>query len=143
MANKLPQKKIDEMWTAWQEKQTLYNVRAKCKVSYPTISRYRKLERWDERLAKIREKTIQKVDAKQVNHNAKYVKIANAVINVFAQSLLGYTEEKCSNCGIMVRVAIPRPDVSPADFDRMVRLIRLELGEVEKREERKIEVIYR
>lgn len=54
MARKITDAEIEEMFVAWQEKQTLRYVGQKCKVSLGTVRRYRDLEKWPERLDAIK-----------------------------------------------------------------------------------------
>jgi hypothetical protein len=52
---KLTQKKMDDMFRAYQEKQSFNYISKKCKVANQTVKNVAKRERWKERLIKIRE----------------------------------------------------------------------------------------
>ena len=62
MSRKITDAEIEEMFVAWQEKQTLRYVAQKCKVSLPTVRRYRDLENWADRLNKIQVTAKKKVN---------------------------------------------------------------------------------
>jgi hypothetical protein len=68
MANKLTDQKIDEMWSAYLEKQSAHYVSQKCQVSRKTVARYRRIGDWDERVKKSmrrRKKRQMKVNQKE------------------------------------------------------------------------------
>ena len=128
MANKLSTEKVNELWLAWQEKQSVRHVAQKCHVSKKTVARYRLKESWDERLAKIKQLTSEMADVKQAEQNAKFIKIAESTINLYAQSLTKVVTQTCPKCGEQIKMAIPRTTITPNHFDKMVRLIRQEFG---------------
>jgi len=128
MANKLSTEKVNELWLAWQEKQSVRHVAQKCHVSKKTVARYRLKENWDERLAKIKQLTSEMVDMKQAEQNAKFIKIAESTINLYAQSLTKVVTQTCPKCGEQIKITIPRATITPNHFDKMVRLIRQEFG---------------
>jgi len=83
-----------------------------------------------------------KTDKAIVARDAKYIKIAEAAINVFASSLVGHVDETCPNCGYKVTVNVPKAKMDAYQFDKMVRLIKFELGESDTREEHVIRLEY-
>ncbi len=62
MASKLSEKKIQQMWAAYCERQCVEFVSKKCRVSPTTVRRYRSKENWDERLKGIKEAASKKAD---------------------------------------------------------------------------------
>jgi len=76
MTRRLTDKKIEEMFLAYQEKQSLAHVQRKCKVSLPTIKKYKDEGEWDERLKRVRQKTIEKVDARIASYRARHINLA-------------------------------------------------------------------
>ena len=131
---------IQAMWEAYQENPTTWYVARKANCTWKTAAKYIKSEKMEQRMLKINSKALTIADNTIAKRKAKTVKIAESVIAVFAQSLIGHTTAVC-NCGQEVKVPIPRPDINAADFDRMVRLIREELG-VEEVQEQKIIIEY-
>lgn len=128
MANKLSTEKVNELWLTWHEKQSIRYVVQKCHVSKKTVARYRLKESWDERLAKIKQLASEKADMKQAEQNAKFIRIAESTINLYAQSLTKVVIHTCPKCGEKIKITVPRTTITPNHFDKMVRLIRQELG---------------
>lgn len=62
MANRLSEAKRAELWSAFQERQSIDFLARKCGVHHRTVERYRVLDRWDERLAKVREDAQKRAD---------------------------------------------------------------------------------
>ena len=62
MAAPLTVKKRDEMFQVWCRNQNISFVMEVCNVNRGTADKYRKLDHWDERLEKIRERAEEKVD---------------------------------------------------------------------------------
>lgn len=143
MANRLTQKQIDEMFDAYQEKPNCEYVSKKCGVSWNTANSYKISEGWDNRLAALREKMIEKVDAKIVTDATKHKAIAESVINLFARSLVGRVSQNCPKCGEIITISIPRPDIKPADFARMIELINEQLGGIDTTPRKHIVVLVR
>lgn len=134
MANKISSKKIDELWQAWQQKQTIRYVCQKCNINRRTVERYRKLERWDERIQQIKQQVQQKLDAKQSEENLRYVEIARKTINLYEESLAESVIRTCPKCKAEIQISMPK-NLTPADFSKMVKLIKDELAEKEKTKE--------
>ncbi len=128
MANKLSAEKVNKLWLAWQEKQSIRYVVQKCHVSKKTVARYRLKENWGERIAKIKQLTSEMADMKQAEQNAKFIRIAESTINLYAQSLTKVVIHTCPKCGEKIKMTVPRTTITPNHFDKMVRLIRQEFG---------------
>jgi len=75
MVRKLSDSKVEEMFAAYTEKQTLGYVSRKCQVSHITVKRYRDMFKWDERVEKIKKRTIEKVDARRADHRARHAQL--------------------------------------------------------------------
>ena len=75
MARKLTDKKIEEMWGLYKEKQSLYYVREKSNISYETVKKYCQLEKWDERINKIQVEARRVLDKKEVSHRVRHAQI--------------------------------------------------------------------
>ncbi len=134
MSNKLPSEKINQLWKAFQERQTIRYVCQKCNINRRTAERYRKLERWDERFEKIKQQVQEKVDMKQAEENARFIQIAQRTINLYEESLAESVVRICPKCKQEIQISMPK-NLTPADFSKMVRLIKDELAEKEKTKE--------
>jgi hypothetical protein len=119
---KIDDKKRAEMWAAFQEKQAERWVAETCDVSRSSVRRYRKLDRWDERLEEIRLKTDQLVNHKTAEKAAgirtRHIQIVQAAQAKFVKAL---SEDKV--------------DFTVADYDRLVKLELLLSGEPTERTE--------
>ena len=74
MSRKITDDKREEMFVAWQEKQTVNSVELKCGVHNATVKKYRTLDKWDDRLKKISVKVKRKVDNGLVGLKAEHAK---------------------------------------------------------------------
>jgi len=79
---KITEQKREEMFAAWQDKQSLSYVATKVQVSRPTVRRYRKRDNWDERTAQIKAKSQAKVDDKLARARANWFTLALALQNI-------------------------------------------------------------
>lgn len=104
MANKLPTKKIEDMWNAFQERQSNRYVAQTCEVSQLTVRRHRVKDRWDERMAKIKEKAEEKIDETIASFKAKTFKVNKAIMAEFIEQLRTHK------------------DISVSDFEKTVKL---------------------
>ena len=89
MANKLAQEKIDAMWAAFLEKQSIHHVSQKCRVSRKTVARYRTVENWDERLKEIQERSRKKSDETIADRRARSKKILDAAVAQIGKMIVG------------------------------------------------------
>ena len=109
-------KKREEMWEAFLQKQSERDVASACNVSRSTVRRYRKLDRWDERTEEIRRKTDALVNGKTAEKAAgirnRHIQIVQAAQAKFVKAL---SEDKV--------------DFTVADYDRLVKLELLLSGE--------------
>ena len=122
MAKKLTQKKLNSMFKAYCEKQSVRYVSRKCRCSHVTARKYRDLQGWDNRVAQIQHKAQEKQDeslADSLAQNLKVVQFAKDKILELIQA--GGQVSK-----------------SPAaDLDKMIRLELLLRGEADSRIETK------
>ena len=88
MANKLTDKKREQMFEAWCVKQSCRHVAQKCSVSPQTTKRYRKKDKWDSRYAKINQKTAEKVDNSIIKMRARHAKYGQVLQQMFHNSFL-------------------------------------------------------
>ena len=102
---KLSDAKVEEMFAAYTEKQTLRYVSRKCNVALQTVNRYRKLDSWDERIAKIQRKTIEKVNTVIVNKRARQAKYGELMSAIGARRLQNIIEQGTVNIDIDGRLA--------------------------------------
>ena len=126
MANKLSDKKIKEMWKAYQEKQTVRYVAQKCQVSRTTARRYKIKDNWDERTKEIKKKVEEKIDETIVSFKIRTFKINKIIIKRFLEQL-GITRDKNGNL-------IDGPtdkEISVSDYEKIVKLCFYLLGEPE------------
>lgn len=121
MANKLSQKRIDEMWTAYQQRQSIESVSRKCGVHWKTADRYRIRERWDERLADIRRKAEDEADYDLAKATAESLKL----VQDFKSKLRATLEF----------MNIDDSAVTASEIERIVKVEQLLLGGVESRHE--------
>ena len=118
MTNKLPTEKIEEMWNAFQEKQSNRHVAQKCEVSQQTVRRYRVKDRWDERMAKIKEKAHEKIDETIASFKAKTFKVNKGIVAEFIEQLRTHKDISVSDYEKVVRLSlhlVGEPDTNPAE----------------------------
>jgi len=72
-APRITDQKREDMFTAWQEKPSTEYVRTKCGVQWVTAARYREIDNWDDRLAKIKEKANKKADTDAADRRARHI----------------------------------------------------------------------
>ena len=97
MARKITDAQLEEMFIAWQEKQTLRHVARKCTVSLPTVRRYKKLEKWDERLEVIKVRATRKANTEITNHRAKHAKIGQLLQSAGVKRIQNIMEDPATN----------------------------------------------
>ena len=127
MSYGLPTQKINEMWKAYQEKQSIHYIARKCMVSPITAKKYKIKEKWDERLAKINRQVVKRVDENIADFKVNALKINQAVISKFLKQL--GVEEKDGK----ITVSTDGKDVSVKDYDTIIRQSLLLLGEEDGR----------
>ena len=62
MSHRITDADREQMFLAWQEKQTVNHVQVKCGFHNATVKKYRTLDKWDARLKNITVKVKRKVD---------------------------------------------------------------------------------
>lgn len=76
---KITTKDREAMFTAFTEAETINHVVEKCGVHHLTAEKYRKLDKWDERLAEIRAKAEEKADETAAQRRARLITTAKFV----------------------------------------------------------------
>jgi len=79
MRRKIDQAKREEMFSFWQERQSANYVSNKAQVSRRTVGRYRELDNWDQRLAKIKQKAQKKTDETASERLARHARLAKVL----------------------------------------------------------------
>ena len=121
MANRLARKKIDEMWSVYQERRSIREVAKKCAVHHKTVERYRLLERWDERLAEIQDRARAEADYDLATAMADSLRLVRA----YKQKVAAALESK----------TMKSADVTAAELERVIKLEAFVLGGAENRTE--------
>lgn len=121
MANRVPRAKVDEMFRVYSDRQSIQEVATKCGISHRTAERYRRLERWDERLTQIRAMALREADYTIACAMSDSLKIVRAYKKKLAEAV--------------DRKNLTKDDVSVADLERLVRLEAFVLGAAESRHE--------
>jgi hypothetical protein len=140
MANKLTQAKIDAMWAAWQEKQTLDYVAKKVGVSWQAVKRYREKENWDARMGAIERRAEHKADMVLSDRRARDLKLIEAAKRVWASQLTGKLKVVCPACAHEHSVDVPKMKAGFRDLPEFIRICELLSGEADSREEIVIKV---
>lgn len=121
VVNKLSQRRIDELWLAYQEHESVHAVSKKCGVHWKTVDRYRLLERWDERIADARRRAQDEAD----------YDLARAM----AASLRLVTQYKSKLAEALDRMTVLDDDVTASELEKVIKLEGFLLGGVESRHE--------
>lgn len=121
MGNRLSSERIHQAWEAYQERQSAEHVAKKCGISWRTAERYRRLERWDERLAEINAKAQAAADYDLAAARAHSLRLLRAYKSKVEHALL--------------KKAVSPDDVNAAELDRIVRTELLLLGGPDSRTE--------
>lgn len=79
MAQPLSQQQRIELYEAYCERQSIQHVARTCSVSPTTALRYKRLDRWDERLRGVTKKAEDKIDESIAEMRARQAKQARAV----------------------------------------------------------------
>ncbi len=107
MSKRLTQQQLDDMWAAWQEKQSVNHIVKKCKIHFQTAKKYRESERWDERFAVIHQKAIVKADAKIVTKRVSSIEMVDTAIDMWAAQAKGSMIVDCPHCGLQHEIPVP------------------------------------
>ena len=109
------------MFAVYADRRSVREVATKCAVSHRTVERYRRVERWDERLGEIRARAQQEADYGIAQAMADSLRIVRAY-----KAKLGDAVER-------KRVGVN--DVCVTDLERIIRLEAFVLGAAESRHE--------
>lgn len=105
MKEALTQEKRDEMFAAWCVQQSAAHVQRTCGVAENTVYKYRRVDRWDDRLAEVRAR----VEARQT------------------ETLASRMARMKTRIRSAVDVALDNLDLRTADASDVERLVKLEL----------------
>lgn len=121
MANRLSRAAIDALWRAYQDRQCVEDVAKKCGVSHRTVERYRRLERWDERLQEARRLAEKEADYDLASAMSESLKMVRVYKSKVAEAL--------------DRMTVLDDAVTASELERVVKLEGFILGGVESRHE--------
>lgn len=121
MSNKLSQAKIDEMWAIYRDHQSIDHVAKKCGVHWKTCERYRRLGKWDQRLAEIRRQAQEDADLDLAKATADSLRLVRSYKDKLAAT--------------MEFMNVSDSAVTAAELDKIVKLEAFLLGGVESRHE--------
>lgn len=127
MANRLSDKKIREMWEAWQEKQTINYVVRKCKVNTNTVKRYREKMGWDERLKAIQSRAEELENESIAQRRARHAKLGKMLQ---AKGAMFFRDADIESESAAIRA-----------LETGVEIENLALGDATSREDRTVRVI--
>jgi len=122
MSKRLTQKKLDQLFKVYCEKQSSQYVSKKCAISRTTVDKYKRLEDWDGRLAKVQQKAREKQDDNLADFLGERMKYANFFVGKILE---------------MVQAGGQVSKNPAADLDKMIRLELLLRGEADSRQETK------
>ena len=79
MSLKLTDEKREEMFLAFCEQPAIRKIARKCRVHHITVSKYKKIDNWDERYQKVRNRTLRKEDNEAVRRKERQLKLSAAL----------------------------------------------------------------
>jgi hypothetical protein len=79
---------IEQMWLAYQEKQSDNYVAKKCRVANGTVRKYRERLGWADRLRRIRDKAAREADDQAAKRRARHIKLAQLAQKTGADYLM-------------------------------------------------------
>ena len=120
MSKKLTSKKLAQMFKAFCERQSVQYVARKCKIHYSTCRKYRQLNNWDSRLAKIQAKAEQIAGANSAQELADSL------------SIVRFCKQKLFDQVKAMKTA-ELSDTPIADLDRLIRLELFLMGQPDSR----------
>jgi hypothetical protein len=121
VANRLDRQEIDELWAEYSLHQSVHEVAKKCGIHHKTVERYRRLERWDERLEEIRAKAQKKADYTLAQAMTDSLKLVRAY------------KQKMSDA--ITSKVVSAEDVTGSELEKIIKLEAYILGGVESRQE--------
>lgn len=132
MAQKISEQKIEEMFAAYCEQQTIRYVAEKCHVHRATVRRYRDSRGWDGRLAEVRKKTAEKVGNTIARDRARNLQLIDAALANFVKHLQGKATGVCE-CGRTVTVMVPMLKGKYTDLCELIKTHNLLAGDPTER----------
>jgi hypothetical protein len=129
MAHKLSEQRIEDMFTAYCERQSITYVSKKCGVNYLTAKRYRDNRGWDGRLDEVRKKTEDKVEDTIAVRNARLLKVVDGAVASYAKQLSGRMPTECPECKHKFFVPVPALKATLGDIEKLARTHNLLIGE--------------
>jgi hypothetical protein len=117
----LDRARIDELWAEYQTHRSIHEVASKCGVHHRTVERYRRIERWDERLQEIRAKAQEKADY--------------TLAEAMADSLRLVRTYKAKLSDAIKTKILDDKEATATELERVVKLEAFVLGGVEGRQE--------
>lgn len=118
MRRRIDEAKREEMFSFWQEKQSINYVSQKAQVSRRTADRYRAMDNWDQRLAKIRAKAQKKTDetaAERLSRHARLAKILQAKAFATLDRFEAFSDVNTAVRALEVSVRMEREAMGDAD----------------------------
>lgn len=109
------------MWAAYCDHQSVDQVAKKCGVHWKTCERYRRLEKWDQRLAEIRRQAQEDADLDLASATADSLRLVRSYKDKLAATLEFMNVNDTS--------------VTASELDKIVKLEAFLLGGVESRHE--------
>ncbi|MGD1042832.1 MAG: hypothetical protein ABR913_07160 [Sedimentisphaerales bacterium] len=128
----LPDSKIEEMFTAYCESQTPTYVSNKSGVDFRTARKYIQTHNFAIRLAKVREKTEEKVADTIARDRARNLQLINASLAGFVKHLQGKATGVCE-CGRTVTVIVPTLKAKYTDLCELIKTHNLLVGDPTER----------
>ncbi len=123
--------KREQMFKVYVASKHLPSVIRQCSVSKPTAIKYKRIDKWEERLEKIQLKAAKIADNTESKRLAENLQLVKKAKLVWVTALLGKT--KCPHCS--GSVVVPSLDPKFIDLDKLVRLEEFLSGSPDSRQE--------
>lgn len=127
MANKLSEKKVNQMFNAFCEKQNNHYVSKKCQVNRSTVHKYRRLDKWDERFRQVKRKAQDEQDDRIAERLSKTLTDVSDIENRIAEKLKEINIDRDSTITSLdkiIRLEMflrGKPDSRPERVDNQLR----------------------
>lgn len=128
--NKISEKKMDAMFKAFCDHQSIRHVAKKCHVSPTTARRYRQIQNWDARVEEIEKKVQAIQDETEVQRRDRHIKLARLMEDK-AQAFLeknGITSCKVAVHAMVAAVRMEREAMGEAGSIDKIELEVVERG---------------
>ena len=129
MAHKLSEQRIEEMFAAYCEQQSVRYVAEKCHIHRITVRRYRDNRGWDGRIAEVRKMAEEKIDDTLAARNARLLKVVDGAVASYAKQLSGRMPTECPECKHKFFVPVPALKATLGDIEKLARTHNLLIGE--------------